>query len=92
VATKFPHIAERHFRAKGIPVELIFCQGSVELAPLTGLADVIVDLVETGETLKQNGLVPLEKIADISSVVIANRAGLKLRRQAIEPILEALRK
>lgn len=92
VATKFPHIAERHFRSKGTPVELIFCQGSVELAPLTGLADVIVDLVETGETLKQNGLVTLEKIADISSVVIANRAGLKLRRAAIQPILDALRK
>ena len=92
VATKFPGIAERHFRSKGTPVELIFCQGSVELAPLTGLADVIVDLVETGETLKQNGLVTLEKIADISSVVIANRAGLKLRRTAIEPILDALRK
>jgi ATP phosphoribosyltransferase len=91
VATKFPHIAERHFRGRGTPVELIFCQGSVELAPLTGLADVIVDLVETGETLRQNGLVPLEKIADISSVVIANRAGLKLRRSAIDPILDALR-
>lgn len=91
VATKFPHVAERYFRSKGIPVELIFCQGSVELAPLTGLADVIVDLVETGETLRQNGLVPLEPIADISSVVIANRVGLKLRREAIEPILNALR-
>lgn len=91
VATKFPNIAERHFRSKGIPVELIFCQGSVELAPLTGLADVIVDLVETGETLRQNGLVTLEKIADISSVLIANRAGLKLRRAAIQPILDALR-
>ena len=91
VATKFPHVAERHFRRKGTPVELIFCQGSVELAPLTGLADVIVDLVETGETLRQNGLVTLEKIADISSVVIANRAGLKLRRRVLEPILEALR-
>lgn len=90
VATKFPHIAERHFRSKGTLVELIFCQGSVELAPLTGLADVIVDLVETGETLKQNGLVTLEKVADISSVVIANRAGLKLRRAAIQPILDAL--
>ena len=91
VATKFPHIAEQYFRAKGTPVELIFCQGSVELGPLTGLADVIVDLVETGETLRQNGLVPLEKIADISSVVIANRAALKLRRGAIQPILDALR-
>jgi ATP phosphoribosyltransferase len=91
VATKFPHITEQYFRAKGTPVELIFCQGSVELAPLTGLADVIVDLVETGETLRQNGLVPLEKIADISSVVIANRAALKLRRDAIQPLLNALR-
>ncbi len=91
VATKFPHIAEQYFRSRGIPVELIFCQGSVELAPLTGLADVIVDLVETGETLRQNGLVELEHIADISSVVIANRVGLKLRREAIEPILDALR-
>ncbi len=92
VATKFPYIAEQYFRAQGTPVDLIFCQGSVELAPLTGLADVIVDLVETGETLRQNGLVPLEKIADISSVVIANRAALKLRREAIQPILDALRK
>jgi len=91
VATKFPQIAERHFRTKGIPVELIFCQGSVELAPLTGLADVIVDLVETGETLRQNGLLTLEKVADISSVLIANRAGLKLRRATIQPILDALR-
>jgi ATP phosphoribosyltransferase len=91
VATKFPHVTEQYFRAKGVPVELIFCQGSVELAPLTGLADVIVDLVETGETLRQNGLVTLEKIADISSVVIANRAALKLRRAAIAPILDALR-
>jgi ATP phosphoribosyltransferase len=91
VATKFPRITERYFHDRGTPVELIFCQGSVELAPLTGLADVIVDLVETGETLRQNGLAPLEKIADISSVVIANRAALKLRRAAIQPILDALR-
>ncbi|MEM9727004.1 MAG: ATP phosphoribosyltransferase [Myxococcota bacterium] len=91
VATKFPHIAEQHFRSRGVPVEMIFCQGSVELAPITGLADVIVDLVETGETLKQNGLVELEHITDITSVVIANRVGLKLRRRQIEPILEALR-
>lgn len=91
VATKFPHIAEQHFRSKGVAVELIFVQGSVELAPLTGLADVIVDLVETGETLRQNGLVTLEAIADVSSVLIANRVGLKLRRERIEPVLRALR-
>ena len=92
VATKFPGIAERYFAARGTATELIFVQGSVELAPLTGLADVIVDLVETGETLRQNGLVPLELISEISSVLIANRVGLKLRRNAIEPLLEALRK
>jgi ATP phosphoribosyltransferase len=91
VATKFMHIAEQYFRSKGIAVELIFVQGSVELAPLTGLADVIVDLVETGETLRQNGLVTLEPIADVSSVLIANRVGLKLRRARIEPVLRALR-
>jgi ATP phosphoribosyltransferase len=91
VATKFPNITSRHFRAKGQPIELIFVQGSVELAPLTGLADVIVDLVETGETLRQNGLEPLEAICAISSVVVANRASLKLKRAAIDPILAAFR-
>ena len=62
-----------------------------ELAPLTGLADVIVDLVETGETLRQNGLVPLEHVADVSSLVVANRAGFKLERARIAPLLDALR-
>ncbi len=90
VATKFPNLASRHFRAKGEPIELIFVQGSVELAPLTGLADVIVDLVETGETLRQNGLEPLEAICEVSSVVVANRASLKLKRAAIDPLLKAL--
>lgn len=90
VATKFRNIAARHFSQKGLPVEIIFVQGSVELAPLTGLADVIVDLVETGETLRQNGLVELETVCEISSVVVANRVGLKLRREAIRPLLEAL--
>lgn len=90
VATKFPNIAARHFRERGIAVELIFVQGSVELAPLTGLADVIVDLVETGETLRQNGLEPYEPICEVSSVVVANRVGAKLHRRAIEPFLDAL--
>lgn len=91
VATKFPNIAAKYFREQGIAVELIFVQGSVELAPLTGLADVIVDLVETGETLRQNGLVPYELICDVSSVVVANRVGAKLHRMAIDPFLRALR-
>ena len=91
VGTKFPNIATRHFRHKGLPVETIFLQGSVELAPLTGLADVIVDLVETGETLKQNGLAQLELVTAVSSVVVANRAGSKLKRELIEPLLAALK-
>ncbi len=91
VATKFPNIAARHFLSKSRPVDLVFVQGSVELAPLTGLADVIVDLVETGETLKQNGLVPLESICDVSSVLVANRVGLKLKKAAIMPFINSLR-
>jgi len=91
VATKFPNIASRHYATRGRQVETIYVQGSVELAPLTGLADVIVDLVESGETLRRNGLVVHEDICDISSVVVANRVGLKLKRAAIHPLLDALR-
>ncbi len=90
VATKFTRIAGRHYRAQGREVELIYVQGSVELAPITGLADVIVDLVETGETLRQNGLDVFEDICEISSVLIANRASLKLERAAIQPLMQAL--
>lgn len=90
IATKFPNIATRHFHAKGQPVESIFVQGSVELAPLTGLADVIVDLVESGETLRQNGLTVLEEIHQISSVVIANRVSFKLKHDALQPLLKTL--
>ncbi len=90
VATKFPNLAARHFRRTGRAVEIVFVQGSVELAPLTGLADRIVDLVESGETLRQNGLVTLEHVCDVTSVLVANRAGLKLRRERIRPLLDAL--
>ncbi len=90
VATKFPNIAVEHFESTGRTVEAIFVQGSVELGPLTGLADVIVDLVETGETLRQNGLVELEEISEISSVLVANRAAFKLRDAEIAPLVEAL--
>jgi ATP phosphoribosyltransferase len=92
VATKFPTIARRHFAGRGEQIESIFVQGSVELAPLTGLADVIVDLVETGETLRQNGLVEIETICDISSVVVANRVGLKLEASRLRPLLDAIEK
>jgi ATP phosphoribosyltransferase len=90
VATKFPNIASRYFLGKGQQIDLVYVQGSVELAPLTGLADVIVDLVESGETLRQNGLVELEFICPISSVVIANRVALKLKRASIAPLLISL--
>ncbi|MBX3269436.1 MAG: ATP phosphoribosyltransferase [Sandaracinaceae bacterium] len=90
VATKYPNVAARHYRRSGRSVEIVFVQGSVELAPITGLADRVVDLVESGETLRQNGLVTLEHVCDVSSVLVANRAGLKLRRERIRPLLDAL--
>jgi ATP phosphoribosyltransferase len=90
VATKFPRVAQRHYASRGVPVEIVYVQGSVELAPLTGLADVIVDLVESGETLRQNGLAPLEHIADVTSVMIANRASYKLRHARIAPLFAAI--
>lgn len=90
VATKFLKSTEDYYARKGQQVEIIYVQSSVELAPLTGLADVIVDLVESGETLKQNGLVEFETITDISSTVIANRVGLKLKQARIRPLLASL--
>lgn len=92
VATKYPTIARRHFAAKGIFPEIIYIQGSVELGPLVGLSDVIVDLVETGSTLKMNNLEEVEVIEHISSVVVANRALFKLRRSAVYPLVERLRR
>lgn len=92
IATKYPKITERHFASKGIQVELIKLYGSIELAPLIGLSERIVDLVETGETLRQNGLVEIEKIMDISSRLIVNRASLKIKGARIAEIIEGLRK
>lgn len=91
IATKYPNLAARHFSRQGQPVEMIYVAGSVELAPLIGLADRIVDVVESGETLRQNGLVELEHVCDVSTVLVANRVGLKLERARIRPLLEALR-
>jgi ATP phosphoribosyltransferase len=92
VATKFVRAAGDHYAKKGVQAEVIFVQGSVELAPLTGLADVIVDLVETGTTLKDNGLVVLETICEITSVVVANRSLFKLQQAEVRPLLERLRR
>jgi ATP phosphoribosyltransferase len=90
VATKFATLARRHYLSKGEQVDIVYVQGSVELAPILGLSDVIVDLIESGETLRQNGLIEHETICDISSVIIANRVALKLKRERIARLLEAL--
>lgn len=92
VATKYPRSATAHFARRGVQAEIVYVQGSVELAPLVGLADLIVDLVETGETLQQNGLEVREEIARISSVLVANRAAYKLRQERVRPLVDALRK
>ena len=89
VATKFVQTAREHFATKGMHVNLIKLYGSMELAPLTGLADAIVDLVSTGSTLKANHLVAVEQIMAISSRLVVNRAALKLKRESIQPLLEA---
>ncbi len=92
VATKYINIAREHFAAKGVHVDLIKLYGSMELAPLAGLADVIVDLVSTGSTLKANNLIAVEHIIDISSRLIVNQATLKLKREMLTPILDAFAK
>ena len=89
VATKYVQTAREHFAAKGVHVDLIKLYGSMELAPLTGLADAIVDLVSTGKTLKANRLKVVEEIAQLSARLIVNQAVLKLKRAAIQPVLDA---
>jgi ATP phosphoribosyltransferase len=89
VATKYVAIAREFFASKGVHVDLIKLYGSMELAPLTGLADAIVDLVSTGNTLKANHLVEVEKIMDISSRLVVNQAALKLKHARIRPMLNA---
>jgi ATP phosphoribosyltransferase len=89
VATKFTQIARDHFANKGVHVDLIKLYGSMELAPLTGLADAIVDLVSSGNTLKANHLVEVEEIMKISSRLIVNQAALKMKREPIRAIIDA---
>jgi ATP phosphoribosyltransferase len=89
VATKYMQTAREHFAAKGVHVDLIKLYGSMELAPLVGLADAIVDLVSTGGTLKANNLKAVEEIAPVSARLIVNQAALKLKRGAIQPLLDA---
>jgi ATP phosphoribosyltransferase len=91
VATKYPRIAAEHFTRRGVQADIIHVQGSVELAPLTGLSDLIVDLVETGATLTQNGLEEREEIARVSSMLIANRSAYKLRQDQVRQLVDKLR-
>jgi len=89
VATKYIKTAREHFAAKGVHVDLIKLYGSMELAPLVGLADAIVDLVSSGGTLRANNLVEVEEIMPISSRLIVNQASLKTRREVIQPLIDA---
>ncbi|MFA5826227.1 MAG: ATP phosphoribosyltransferase [Gallionellaceae bacterium] len=89
VATKYVKTAREHFAAKGVHVDLIKLYGSMELAPLVGLSDVIVDLVSSGATLKANNLKAVEEVAQISSRLVVNQASLKLKRAVIQPMLDA---
>ncbi len=90
VATKYPGLAQKHFAARGVQAECVKLNGAVELAPTLGLADRIVDLVSTGRTLKDNGLVEVETIATVSARLIVNRAALKTRDD-VAPLIEAFR-
>ena len=90
VATKYVAIAREHFAAKGMHVDLIKLYGSMELAPLSGLADAIVDLVSTGNTLKANDLCEVETIMPITARLVVNPAALKLKRDAVKPLVDAL--
>ncbi|GCL64160.1 ATP phosphoribosyltransferase [Pseudaquabacterium pictum] len=89
VASKYTQIARQHFADKGVHVDLIKLYGSMELAPLTGLADAIVDLVSTGSTLKANHLVEVERILDISARLVVNQAALKLKREPLRQLIDA---
>jgi ATP phosphoribosyltransferase len=91
VASKYPQVARRHFAARGVQAEVINLHGAVELAPVIGLCRHIVDLVQTGSTLKANGLVEIEHIADVTSRLIVNRPALKTRPEAIGHWINALR-
>ena len=89
VVTKYVKTAREHFAAKGMHVDLIKLYGSMELGPLVGLADAIVDLVSTGATLRANQLIAVEEVGDISSRLVANQASFKLNRMQLQPILDA---
>ena len=90
IATKYVKTTQRHFAAKGIQTDIIKLYGSMELAPLVGLSDRIVDLIDTGNTLKVNGLVEVEHIADVSAWLVANKASMKMKHQALKNLIGRL--
>jgi ATP phosphoribosyltransferase len=92
IATKYISVAREHFAAKGVHVDLIKLYGSMELAPLAGLAEAIVDLVSSGSTLKANNLVEVEEIMGISSRLVVNQAALKMKRELLQPVIAAIEK
>lgn len=91
IATKFPNLALEYFHNRDVSAEIIQLHGSVELGPLVGLADLIVDIVETGITLRENGLVELRKIMDIQSVLIVNRATYRVKSNEVQHIIDIIR-
>ncbi|WP_010290226.1 ATP phosphoribosyltransferase [Kurthia massiliensis] len=92
IATKYPNIASDYYREKGEQVEIIGLNGSIELAPMIGLADRIVDIVSTGQTLKENGLVEYEFVVDVSSRLIANQASYRMKNERIQDLVKRLKK
>ncbi len=92
IATKYPHVARSFFARKGLDVEIIKIEGSVELAPILGLADAIVDIVETGATLRANGLIPIEDICRVSARLIVNLASMKMQKSAVESFIGLCRR
>ena len=91
IGTKYPRLTADYFQRRGVPVEMIVLSGSVELAPLLGLSEHIVDLVETGRTLQENGLVEIDTVIESTARLIVNRAGYHLKRQAVAALIDSLR-
>lgn len=91
IGTKYPRVAREYFKKRGMDVEIIKIEGSVELAPILGLCDAIVDIMETGTTLKENGLIVFDRICDISARVIVNKASFKMKREEIGAFISRLK-
>ena len=91
IGSKYPNVSKKYFEGKGMDVEIIKIEGSVELAPILGISEGIVDIMETGTTLKENGLVVVDEVCDISSMIIVNKSSFKLKRDEINEIIDRIR-